>query len=802
LKYLAVLGLLAAFLPAALAQAPGPTPAGVDHDRLARIDEIVNAAIRDEKLPGAVVLVWHRGAIAYQKAFGSRASQPVREPMTLDTVFDLASLTKVVATTPSVMRLVEEGRLRLNDPVVSYIPEFARQGKQTITIRHLLTHVSGLRADLDLEPEWVGYERAMALAADERPLAKPGEQFVYSDINFLVLGEILTRVTGQRLDEFARTRIFAPLGMRETTFNPPTSLAPRIAPTEWCTPYGWPCGVAVGYSGGSRPLSSPAFSSPTPGWLRGNVHDPTARRMGGVAGHAGLFSTASDLAVFCEMLLSGGSRGGVRILAPLTVELMTSVATPDGMADSRGLGWDVDSRYSSNRGELFPVGSFGHTGFTGTSLWLDARSETFVIFLSNRVHPDGRGDVTPLRARVATIAAASVTNADRGSRFEVPGSRFRVQGPELGIDVLRHEGFARLRGRRVGLVTNQTGRARDGQATIDLLRAARDVELVALFSPEHGIRGTLDGPVSSSRDDRTGLPIHSLYGDTRRPTNAMLQSMDTLVVDLQDVGARFYTYATTLGYVMEAAARHGIRVVVLDRPNPIGGADVEGPLLDADAAGFTGYFRAPIRHGLTMGELARLFNAEKQIGADVEVVAMRGWRRRAWFDELGLTWVNPSPNIRNLIQATLYPGLGAIEDTNLSVGRGTDAPFEQIGAPWIDGPRLAAELNRRNLAGIRFYPVSFTPSAGTYARQLCHGVFLVITDRQALRPVRVGLEIAAALERLHGGQFDLDAAHRLLGSRDALRRIRAGDDPADIALDWLGDEYEWRRVREKYLLYE
>jgi hypothetical protein len=275
---------------------------------------------------------------------------------------------------------------------------------------------------------------------------------------------------------------------------------------------------------------------------------------------------------------------------------MTSVATPDGIADKRGLGWDIDSRYSSNRGELFPIGSFGHTGFTGTSLWLDPRSETFVIFLSNRVHPDGRGDVTPLRARVATIAAASVTDADRGSRFQVPGSRFRVQVPELGIDVLREEGFARLRGRRVGLVTNQTGRARDGQATIDLLRAAPDVELVALFSPEHGIRGTLDGPISSARDDRTGLPIHSLYGDTRRPTNAMLEGIDTLIVDLQDVGARFYTYATTLGYVMEEAARYGIKVVVLDRPNPIGCA-MQGPVLDTAYASFIGMLPVPLRHG-------------------------------------------------------------------------------------------------------------------------------------------------------------------------------------------------------------
>ena len=753
--------------------------AELDRARLVLLDTLVEDAIRDGRLPGAVVVVGHAGEIVYERAFGARAVDGPPEAMTPDTIFDLASLTKVVATTTSVMILVEEGRLRLRDRVATYLPEFSSHGKDRITIEHLLTHVSGLRPDLPLEEVFEGADTAIARAADEVPEAGPGERFVYSDINFFVLGEIVRRVTGQTLDQFARDRIFRPLGMRDTGFNPPAPLRPRIAPTEPCAPLAWPCG-------GDGAVM-----------LRGRVHDPTARRMGGVAGHAGLFSTAGDLARFCRMLLGAGTLDDVRILAPLTVARMTRVSTPPQMADRRGLGWDLDSRFSSNRGDLFSFGSYGHTGFTGTSLWLDPASGTFVVFLSSRLHPSGAGDVTALRGRVATVVASAVSGdsaGDAGALVETP--------VWTGLDVLREAGFEPLMGARVGLVTNQTGRARDGATTIDLLAAAPGVELVALFSPEHGIRGVMDGPVSSSRDTRTGLPIHSLYGDTRRPTAEMLQGLDTLVVDLQDVGARFYTYATTMAYLLEAAAARGLRVMVLDRPNPIGGVDVEGPILDESSTGFTGYFPSPVRHGLTLGELARLFNTERGIGAELEVVAMRGWQRETWFDQTGLRWVDPSPNMRNLHQALLYPGIGAIEGSNLSVGRGTDTPFEQIGAPWIDGPELARELNTRRLPGVRVYPLRFSPSSSRFAGELCEGVFFIVTDRDAVRPVRLGLEVAAALYRLYGDQFDLDAVARLLGSRDTLARIRAGDPPWEIAAGWAEGEAAWRRLRVPYLLYD
>jgi len=354
------------------------------------------------------------------------------------------------------------------------------------------------------------------------------------------------------------------------------------------------------------------------------------------------------------------------------------------------------------------------------------------------------------------------------------------------------------------LVTNHTGRARDGTTTIDLLHsssAASGHTLVALFSPEHGIRGVLDASVPSTTDEKTGLRIHSLYGDTRRPTDAMLQGIDTLVIDLQDVGARFYTYATTMAYAMEEAAKRKISVVVLDRPNPIDGFDIEGPTLTAAALGFTGYFPMPIRHGMTLGELARLFNVEHGINADLTVVPMKNWRRAAWFDETGLPWINPSPNMRNLLQAALYPGIGAIEGTNLSVGRGTDTPFEQLGAPWIDGVELSAALNARRIPGVAFYPVRFTPASSKYVNEECQGVFMIVTDRRALRPVRLGVEIAAMLHKLYGATFELDAAERLFGSKETLSRIRAGDDVEAIAASWAADEARWRLMRAGYLLY-
>jgi uncharacterized protein YbbC (DUF1343 family) len=518
------------------------------------------------------------------------------------------------------------------------------------------------------------------------------------------------------------------------------------------------------------------------------VHDPTARRMGGVAGHAGLFSTADDLVKFARFWAGGPSPTRTQILAPLTMARMTMPATPPGEPNVRGLGWDIDSSYSSPRGDSFPIGSFGHTGFTGTSMWIDRSTHGFVIIMSNRVHPDGKGDIKALRSRVATIAGEELT---------------RLAPPVLsGIDVLRADRFRAIAGMRVGLLTNQVGRARDGKTTIDLIASAPGVKLAALFSPEHGIRGTLDGAVPESVDQKTGVPIHSLYGATRRPTADMLAGLDAIVIDLQDIGTRFYTYMTSMAYVMEEAASRKIKVIVLDRPNPIGGTQIEGPSLDESAAGFTGYLPSmPIRHGLTLGELAKLFNAKKKIGADLTVIAMRNWRRDEWFDDTGLAWTNPSPAMRTLAAAALYPGLGAFEQLNLAVGRGTDTPFEQVGAPWIDGTRLAASLNQRRIPGVYFYPVTFTPTTRAFANSVCSGVSIFVTDRAVLRPVRVAVEVVSAIVKLFPNRLDLKAAAGLFGSQSDLARIAAGDDPAAIAASWKTAESKWRDMSASYRIY-
>ena len=768
-------------------------------DTWQRIDAVVEQSIAAGEVPGAVLWVGRGEKLLYRKAYGLRAKVPTRQPMMLDTVFDLASLTKVVATATSVMILVEEGRLQLTDRVATYLPEFAQAGKENITIQQLLTHTSGLPPSLDLEADWLGYDEALNRAYAETPQTGAGERFVYSDIGYIVLGELVSKISGRPLQQFAAERIFEPLQMRDTGYRPERD-APRIAPTQRCTAYGWPC------------TGTDQFM------LRGIVHDPTARRMGGIAGHAGVFSTAADLARYARMILRLGELDGRRVLSPLGVARMTSRATPATFPVQRGLGWDIDSQYSVNRGDLFPIGSFGHTGFTGTSIWIDPVSQTYVILLTNRVHPDGRGDAARLRSKIATMVAASLTDlsADETQQGQprlwqpvtAPTTSPSISAGAVvrnGVDVLQAREFDLLRDKRVGLLTNHTGRTLDGRSTIDLFRAARTFKLVSLFSPEHGVRGELDEKVASSIDARTGLSVHSLYGDTRRPTPAMLQDIDVLVVDLQDVGARFFTYATTMAYLMEAARDRGLPVVVLDRVNPITGSIVEGPELEADELSFTAYRSIPIRHGLTIGELARLFNAEnvraeKAIGANLTVVPVQSWDRRSWFDETGLTWIEPSPNMRNLQAASLYPGVATIEGANVSVGRGTDTPFQWIGAPWIDASRLAAKLNGRNLPGLRFYPVSFTPRSSKFAGETCQGVFIVVTDRGAMRPVRLGLELLSALYELHPADFEIDRVASLFG-RDVVRRVRLGESSATIVDGWRRSEQAWRIRRAPFLLY-
>jgi uncharacterized protein YbbC (DUF1343 family)/CubicO group peptidase (beta-lactamase class C family) len=759
----------------------------VSAQSFAPIDDAIHVAIEQGKLPGAVLLIGHNGKVIYEKAYGKRALVPLPETMTTDTIFDCASLTKVIATTSSLMKLFEQGKFRLNDKITEYIPEF-EGGKSDITIRNLLTHFSGLQPDVPLVPAWSGYQHGIDLADTFIPAGPPNTRYVYSDINFILLGELVHRLSGQMLSDYARQNIFLPLGMNETMFQPPASLVPRIAPTE----------------------RNPVRTGPP---LRGVVHDPTARYMGGVAGHAGLFSTAADLSRFAQMMLNGGELDGVRMFNPLTVAKFTSPQTPPDQPILRGLGWDIDSPHSGNRGELFPIGSYGHTGFTGTSVWIDPSSQTYVILLSNSVHPDARGAITPLRGKVATMAAAAVgiavqhvTLTGYNETAVGPGGRREVGrngATKSGLDVLVEQNFQPLQGKRIGLITNHTGVDRRGRRNIDLMRGA-GVQIAALFSPEHGFIGKEDRPgIQDSVDAETGLKVFSLYGATQRPTPEMLKGIDALVYDIQDVGVHFYTYETTMAYALEEAAKAHIPFYVLDRPNPITGTHVEGPLLDASNKSFVGYLPGePVRHGMTVGELARMFNGENKLNASLTVIPMQDWNRGDWLDATNLPWVDPSPNMRSLKAATLYPGLCLMESSrNWSVGRGTDAPFEQVGADFLNGRDLATYLNKRQIPGIRVYPTRFTPTESNFKGKRIEGVRFVVTNRDLFDATRLGLEIAAAVQSLYPGKIDFTLSKRLIGSDDVIRRLQAGEDPRIIQQSFQDPLTSFVKIRDQYLLY-
>lgn len=753
-------------------------------EKLAAIDTAVTTAIAAKKLPGGVLWLERSGDV-HRQIYGHRALEPAPEATTEDTIYDAASLTKVVATTTALLQLVERGKLDLDAPVARYLPAFARNGKERVTVRHLMTHMSGLRPGIPATPAWSGYAAAIDRACAEELRHPPDSAFVYSDINYIVLGEIVRIASGRPLDVYTREEIFVPLRMNDTGYSPPAARLARIAPTERVD------GALI----------------------HGVVHDPTARRMGGVAGHAGLFTTAADLARFSRMLLNGGELDGARILRAASIAEMTRVQN-DG-SDRRGLGWDIDSRFSAPRGKWFPAGaSFGHTGWTGTSLWIDPGAKAFLIFLSNRVHPDGKGDVTPLRREIATLAAEAI-GRDRGAVLN-------------GIDVLVRDDFAPLRGLKVGLITNQSGRDRHGRLTTDLLHAAPEVKLVALFAPEHGIRGLADEKVGDTVDERTKLPVYSLYGDppkrapgqsqadydlavirSRAPKAEHIRDLDALVFDIQDIGARFYTYSATLGAALEAAAREKKKIFVLDRVNPIAGTRFEGPV-QTRAPSFIGFHPIPVRHGMTLGELARLFNAERNFGADLVVVRCENWSRDRWLDTTGLPWTNPSPSMRSLAAATLYTGFCLLESTSISMGRGTAKPFEQVGAPFVDGVKLAAELNARGIPGVRFEPVRFTPTMAFYSGpaaslkykdQECGGVRAILTDRERCPVLDIGIELALAVRRLYPDRFKVDDMARLLGDEETLNAIKAGESLAQIKARWAAGLAKFGERRRPALLY-
>jgi uncharacterized protein YbbC (DUF1343 family) len=735
----------AAFGPVAL----GQEPAASGGKWAETIDRLVGLAIEEGKMPGCVIGFGSSQGLMWKKAYGLRSVEPQPVQMTLDTVFDLASLTKPIATATGVMHLIESGLIRLDAPVSEYLPEFVSEGKKEITVRQLLIHTSGLIPDNPMSDYTEGPEVAWQKICELKPQAQPGKAFKYSDVNFIVLGKLIERKSGMRLDQYVREKTLAPLDMVDSGYGVPEALRDRCAPSE------------------KRDGE----------WMIGTVHDPRAWALAGIAGHAGLFSTLDDLRKYAQALLQPRIRRAdgepVAWLQPGTIRLMTTPNRVPGGA--RALGWDMQTGFSSNRGDLLGPRAFGHGGFTGTVIWIDPDRDFFFIFLSNRLHPDGVGSVNGLAGQILNVLMTSRSQNESVSELRNP--------VRLGIDVLQDRGFAPLQGKRIGLITNQTGLDSRGVPTGQILRDAAGVKLAALFSPEHGIAGNLDvSRIENGIDRDTGLTIYSLYGETRKPTAEMLAGVDALVFDIQDIGARFYTYISTMGDAMTAAAEQKREFIVLDRPNPINGIHVSGPMLDAGTESFVGYHSLPLRHGMTVGEMAMMFREERKLDVELTIVPCEHWNRATYWDSTGLPWTNPSPNMRSLRQAFLYPGVGFLETTNVSVGRGTDTPFEIVGAPWINSRVLAEELNRQQLAGVVFIPRSFTPTGSKYQGQLCQGVEVIVTDRERCEPVGVGIAIAIALRKLHENDWETKSLHRLLGNRAVVdgildKSLFSGDDP-------------------------
>jgi len=770
--------ILALLVLPALAVAEPPDFSGVD--------EAANDAVASGEIPGVVVLVGRGDEILLHRAYGSRRLLPKPAPMTPDTIFDVASLTKPLGTTLAVMALVERGAIALDAPLGRYLKEFRGRAFNQVTIQRILTHSAGFTAYPPNGAVAAGFPAAAAAIAKLPFDYPPGNGFQYSDTGFILLGEVVRRVSGEPLDRYLERTLFHPLGLRDTTFRPRDDVKARIAPTQ--------------FANGRM--------------LLGEVHDPRARLLGGVAGHAGMFSTAADLARISRLLLNEGALDGRRVLRPATVRMMWERAAVGN--GTRALGWDVMSPFSWTMAPFFPPGSVGHTGFTGTAVWIDPPSGVYMILLTNRVHPDGGGAarIRELRVRVAAAVGAALfapplpaaapgspaadAPAERSAPPPAPAVAGRVR---TGLDVVVDEKFAAFAGQSVALVTNQTGIDAMGRRAVDLFARAPRVRLQAIFSPEHGITGEANADVPHGRDPATGRPIWSLYGPAQRPTPQMLSGVTLIVFDIQDVGVRYYTYLTTLVYVMEEAARRAIPVVVLDRPNPITGRVVEGPLMDADLQSFTGPHTIPVRTGLTIGEFARLVAAERTIPVSLTVVPLAGWTRARWQDETGLPWVNPSPNIRSVTQALLYSGVGLLEATNLSVGRGTDTPFEVVGAPWIEPNALAEGLNRLRLPGVRFEPVWFTPTADRHARVQCGGVRLSVTDREAIRPVTVALALARELRARHRDQFRPESIQNLLVNRSTMWAFLRGEILARLVIWAETDRSSFLNRRASYLIY-
>ena len=893
-------------------QAPPQGPPAITAPDFSTVSALINQSIAEHRLPGAVLLVGHSGRVVFEHAYGNRklAGEPglngrpsPAEPMTENTIFDMASLSKCLSTATSIMQLYEQGKLTFDEPVEQILPGFNPDHdpeRAKVTVRMLLTHYSGEPADVNLKDPWglakpdkaEGIHRALTTPLQSAPAAV----FRYSDINFILLGYIVETLSSEPLDVYAQEHIFKPLGMTETRYLPVDkacgshkiigaaiawAATPRGHSRHSCPAGDWNTSLLARIAptthddeSKSSPSANPHFDMLT----RGTVHDPTTRRMGGVAGHAGVFSTAHDVSLFAQALLDRlADRPSHFPLKQSTLLLMTMPEQPGAYAgqltlantatqsaivrgekgatpllaphypavpnqDLRGFGWDIDTAFSKPRGMIFPIGSFGHTGFTGTTLWMDPGSDTYVVLLANAIHPRGNPPISNLRGEVATAVAQALqlySNATTATRQPVS---IQAESSTLtGIDVLESNHFTELTNLaaqhsntlRLGILTNQSGLDANGRRTIDILstdlpKIIPAAKLTTIFSPEHGIFGKQDttsfGPET---DPTTGLRVTSLYGpkdSDKRPSHDQLKDLDAVVIDLQDAGVRTYTYEAVTGYFLEAAAleksqyNHTLNIVVLDRPNPIGGVAAQGPVSDPGHENYTDYGQIPVRHGMTLGELARFYNATKHFDAPLTVVAMQHWTRSEFYDQTGLPWVNPSPNLHNLTATILLPALTLLESTNATVGRGTPTPFELIGGgfppkdkttgaqppAWFHASDVAAALNARQIPGATFAATTTTvdnDAIHPYHGQTIEAVRISVTDRNVLDSPELGVEILSALHKLYPEQFHLERAANLLANSATFDAIKRGDDPRSIAVTWQPALTEYKTEREPFLLY-
>lgn len=710
-----------------------------------RIRAALERAVKEAKAPGAVACVGQGDNRLFLGAADYRALVPEKEAATVDTVYDVASLTKVIATTTAVMLLRDQGVLRLDQPVSAFIP---LPNLDKITLRHLLTHTSGLPAWGALYTEISGrlaYIERIAATPLEAP---PGTTRTYSDLGFILLARVVEQAAQEQFDVFCKTHIFEPLKMTDTMFNPPEELRPRCAPTEQSEVRGR--------------------------LIRGEVHDDNAFAQGGISGHAGLFSTAADLERFCRALMDG------RIVSLQTLDDMTRPGQVP-CYPWQGLGWWLDPCADWANGFLPSRTAMGHTGWTGTSIWMDRANTLYAILLSNTCHPSKRRrDNKELRRRFYTpIAAASYPDSTNA---------------QTGLDKALRNQFNAFRGRRLALLSNSAALDQVGRPILDTLALCDFLQLRYIYSPEHGFTGSAEaGAKVASRGGPT--PVISLYGDRKKPSAEELRQVDLFVVDLPDIGARYYTYMATMKDCMEACAAHKVPMLVLDRPNPLGGVVLEGPLPDKYDSPVCSA-PIPIRHGMTLGELALFFKRHffAKSGLKLDIQAADNWWRELQFDACALPWVPPSPNIPTPDTALMYIGTCLFEGVNMNEGRGTKTPFLVCGAPWLRPVDVLKKIPEETRSGIVLKPVIYMPksipgkaSSPVYQDKLCQGITFKITDRQVARPFTTAIALISAIQHCHPELEWKPFFDTLAGGPWLREQLQAGRSALDIAESIRGD---------------